>query len=68
MPEDKANRVYYGQLLTMRDILFEHKVQQTESTFNLAQKLNNYSAVPKDARGFSNNEKSEKPEMNYEGK
>lgn len=44
-PDDKANRIYYGQFVTMRDILFEHKVQQTEAAFNLAAKLNEYSKV-----------------------
>jgi lipid-binding SYLF domain-containing protein len=39
-PDDKANRVYYGQPLTMREILFDHKVQASESAVNLARELN----------------------------
>jgi len=42
-PDDKANRIYYGELVSMRDILFDHKVQPTEAAGNLAAKLNEYS-------------------------
>src|SRR5690242_6780263 len=42
-PDKEANWIYYGQYLTMRDILFEGKVQPTESAARLADKLNYYS-------------------------
>jgi lipid-binding SYLF domain-containing protein len=45
-PDDKANRIYYGQFVTMRDILLDHRVQTTESSTDLARKLNEYSRVP----------------------
>ncbi len=37
--DDKANQVYYGQYLTMKDILFDHKVQPTQPAMDLAAKL-----------------------------
>ncbi|HEX4646957.1 MAG TPA: lipid-binding SYLF domain-containing protein [Verrucomicrobiae bacterium] len=42
-PDDQANRVYYDQYLTMREILFEQKVQPTEAASALARKLADYS-------------------------
>jgi lipid-binding SYLF domain-containing protein len=48
-PDDKANRIYYGQFVTMRDILFDHKVQATEAGSDLAAKLNGYSKVHDDS-------------------
>jgi len=38
-PDEEANRVYYGQILTMKDILFDHKVKPTEAASELAAKL-----------------------------
>jgi lipid-binding SYLF domain-containing protein len=38
-PDVDANRVYYGQLLSMNDILFEKKVAATAAAQNLAAKL-----------------------------
>ena len=38
-PAPDANLVYYGQALTMRDILFDHKVRQTWLAAELAQKI-----------------------------
>ncbi len=50
-PADEANRVYYGQSLTLTDILFDHKVQQTEPAINLARKIqeNSQDSGPKTA-------------------
>jgi lipid-binding SYLF domain-containing protein len=39
-PDDEANRVYYEQFLTLKDILFDRKVQPTEAAADLAAKLN----------------------------
>ena len=44
-PDGKANRIYYGQYLTMTDILFDHRVQATEASVDLARKINEYSRV-----------------------
>ena len=45
-PDEEANRVYYGQLLTMKDILFENKVKPTETASELAAKLKALSNPP----------------------
>ena len=42
-PDNKANQMYYGQFLTMRDIVFEKKVQPTDTTSELVKKLVQYS-------------------------
>ena len=42
-PDDQANQIYYGQYVTMNDILFDHKVQPTEASVGLANQLNRYS-------------------------
>jgi lipid-binding SYLF domain-containing protein len=41
-PDDKANRIYYAQDLTMREILFDKKVRASESALDLANKVNEY--------------------------
>ncbi len=38
-PDTDANFAYYGQALTMRDILFDRKVKPTESAVQLAKKI-----------------------------
>ena len=38
-PDDEANRVYYGQSLTMKEILFEKKVQPTDAALQLAERI-----------------------------
>jgi lipid-binding SYLF domain-containing protein len=38
-PDDKANQIYYGRFLSMREILFEKKVEPTEAAQSLAQKI-----------------------------
>lgn len=42
-PDNEANSIYYGQYLTMRDILFSHKVQPSPAGAALIDKLNTYS-------------------------
>jgi lipid-binding SYLF domain-containing protein len=42
-PADDDNQVYYGQAVTMNDILFGKKLEQTPAAAQLAQKLKNYS-------------------------
>lgn len=39
-PDRDANRLYYGQAFTVRDILFDRQVQPTESTKKLAAQIN----------------------------
>ncbi len=38
-PDEEANRVYYGEFLTMADILFQNKVKATPAASDLAAKL-----------------------------
>jgi len=38
-PDEKANQKYYGQYVTMEDILFKKKVKQTETVAALAEKI-----------------------------
>ena len=45
-PDDTANRVYYGQYLTMEEILFKNKVKPTETENQLVGKINDYSKPP----------------------
>ncbi|HTA30376.1 MAG TPA: lipid-binding SYLF domain-containing protein, partial [Candidatus Cybelea sp.] len=45
-PDDKANRIYYNQALTMRDILFDHRVQASESATDLARKIDGFASPP----------------------
>jgi lipid-binding SYLF domain-containing protein len=40
--DGEANRVYYGQDLSVRDILFDHKVQPSPAASNLASKIDSY--------------------------
>jgi lipid-binding SYLF domain-containing protein len=42
-PDNEANRVYYGESVSMSDILFENKVKPTETASDLAKKLSEYS-------------------------
>jgi lipid-binding SYLF domain-containing protein len=42
-PDDKDNRTYYGQYVSMRDVLFDHKVQPTGAASSLANVINSYS-------------------------
>jgi lipid-binding SYLF domain-containing protein len=42
-PDDEANRVYYAQFLTMKDILFHKKAQPTDAATELAAKVTEYS-------------------------
>jgi lipid-binding SYLF domain-containing protein len=40
--DSDANRVYYGQDFSMRDILFDHKVQPSTTTSKLIDKIDSY--------------------------
>jgi lipid-binding SYLF domain-containing protein len=42
-PDDKANVIYYGQSLTMKDILLDKKVKATPTATDLAEKISAYS-------------------------
>ena len=42
-PDNEANRVYYGQFLTAKDILFHNKVKPTETMVELAKQLTEHS-------------------------
>ena len=42
-PDDKANMIYYGQSLTMKDILLDKKVKATPAATDLARKISDYS-------------------------
>jgi lipid-binding SYLF domain-containing protein len=44
-PDTEANRVYYGQFLTLKDIVFDHKVEPTEAVMHLAEKITDHSKV-----------------------
>jgi lipid-binding SYLF domain-containing protein len=46
-PDERANRVYYGQALTLEDILFENKVKPTEAALDLAAKIDDHSQPDK---------------------
>jgi len=46
-PDDEANRIYYQQYLTMKEILFEKKVKPTDAASELAKKLTEHSKSPK---------------------
>jgi len=46
-PDNKANKIYYGQFLTLREIVFEKKVQSTDTASDLVKKLVQYSKEKK---------------------
>ena len=41
--DDGANRIYYGEALTMKEILFDKKVKPTEAMSTLATRITDYS-------------------------
>ncbi|HSY10010.1 MAG TPA: lipid-binding SYLF domain-containing protein [Candidatus Dormibacteraeota bacterium] len=43
LADDKANQIYYGRFLTMKNILFDKKVKPTETATDLAKKIKGYS-------------------------
>jgi lipid-binding SYLF domain-containing protein len=45
-PDDDANRIYYQQAVTMRDILFDKKVSASETATDLATKITEHSKSP----------------------
>jgi len=42
-PNDHDNEVYYGQYVSMRDILFDKKLEATPAALNLAEKIKTWS-------------------------
>ena len=52
VPDDRANVIYYGRALTMEDVLFDHKVAQTDASSALVQKLMEYSKTPQVSRVY----------------
>ena len=52
VPDDQANVIYYGRALTMADVLFDHKVAQTDASSALVQKLMEYSKAPQASRTY----------------
>ena len=46
-PDNESNRVYYGQFLTAKDILFDKKVKPTETATELGNKLTEHSKESK---------------------
>jgi lipid-binding SYLF domain-containing protein len=44
--DGEANRVYYGQDVTIKDILFDHKVQPSAATRDLTGKIDSYAHSP----------------------
>jgi lipid-binding SYLF domain-containing protein len=44
-PDDEHNRIYYGQYVSMADVIFHKKVNPTEPAVELAAKLDDYSKV-----------------------
>jgi SH3 domain-containing YSC84-like protein 1 len=53
-PDEQANNVYYGDYFTMKDILFDHKVQPTEDAVNLAKRINSYAQTREDTKSAQN--------------
>lgn len=41
-PDDKDNQAYYGQYVSMSDILFDKKIEPTQAAFDLAAKIQDY--------------------------
>jgi lipid-binding SYLF domain-containing protein len=47
-PDNQGNRIYYGEAVTIQDVLFDKKVQRSEAATQLADKLNEQTAKPAD--------------------
>jgi lipid-binding SYLF domain-containing protein len=45
-PDSKANHIYYGRSVTMREILFENKVKATETAAKLSARVTEFSKPP----------------------
>jgi lipid-binding SYLF domain-containing protein len=45
-PDEKSNQNYYGQFVTMKEILYDHKVQPTPAGTYLAAKISAYAHPP----------------------
>ena len=46
-PDETANRIYYDQAVSMRDVLFDQKVQPTAAAFELANRITELSRKSK---------------------
>jgi len=46
-PDENANQIYYGQWLSMKEILFDKKVQPTSTSAKLTAAIEGYSVVQK---------------------
>jgi lipid-binding SYLF domain-containing protein len=46
-PDEQSNQAYYGQFVTMKDILYDHKVQLTPAATYLIGKISAYANPPK---------------------
>jgi lipid-binding SYLF domain-containing protein len=46
-PDEQSNRNYYGQFVTMKDILYDHKVRPTPAATYLANKISAYASGAK---------------------
>jgi lipid-binding SYLF domain-containing protein len=49
-PDPDANRAYYGEVLSMQDILFDKKVKPTEAASEIARKITVFSGESKDTK------------------
>jgi len=49
-PDIQANNLYYGQAVTMKDILFDSKVKPTETATALAKQIESFSKAPDDSK------------------
>jgi len=47
VPDTQSNQNYYGQFVTMKDILYDHKVQPTPAATYLAAKISAYANSPR---------------------
>jgi SH3 domain-containing YSC84-like protein 1 len=54
-PDENANEIYYGQWLSMRDILIDRKVQPTPLAANLAARIEAYAATAKASSSITAN-------------
>jgi lipid-binding SYLF domain-containing protein len=45
-PDEEANRNYYGQFVTMKDVLYDHKVQMTPAAATLASRISSFANPP----------------------
>jgi lipid-binding SYLF domain-containing protein len=49
-PDVQANTLYYGEAVTVKDILFDHKVKPTETASALARQIESFAKAPDDSK------------------